>query len=47
MTQPQTPFVEFLNASPRGDEIVPIVGDMLVDEPPPLGGRLKLSDAPG
>ena len=41
------PMAEFLMMSPAADEIVPIFGDMFVDEPLPEDGYLTLSDKPG
>lgn len=47
MTQPQTPFVEYCNTSPAGDEIHSVFGPLFSGEPLPLDGSIALSDAPG
>ena len=41
------PMAEFLMMSPAADKIVPIFGDMFLDEPLPENGFLTLSDRPG
>ena len=41
------PMAEFLMMSPAADEIVPIFGDMFLDEPLPENGYLTLPDKPG
>lgn len=41
------PMAEFLMMSPAADEIVPIFGDIFIEEPLPQAGFLRLSDAPG
>lgn len=41
------PIAEFLIMSPQADRIVPLFGDLFVDEPLPKDGYLDLSDAPG
>lgn len=41
------PMAEFLMMSPGGDMIVPIFGDIFVDEPLPENGYLSLRDKPG
>src|SRR5262245_47459097 len=40
MTQPTTPFVEYCNTSPKGDEITPVFGDMFTGEPLALEGTI-------
>ncbi|MDE2820398.1 MAG: L-rhamnonate dehydratase [Chloroflexota bacterium] len=41
------PMAEFLMMSPAADEIIPIFGDIFIDEPLPQGGYLRLPDKPG
>ena len=41
------PMAEFLMMSPKADEIVPIFGDVFVEEPLPQDGYLILPDKPG
>jgi L-rhamnonate dehydratase len=47
ITQPQAHFCEYINISPDGRQIVPVFGDMFVNEQVPEGGRIALDDAPG
>ena len=47
VTRIDAPFAEFLVMSPDGTELVPMFGPLLVGEPVPEGGRIKLSDRPG
>ena len=42
-----TPFNEFINLSPKGDEIVPVFGKIFTNEPVPVNGEVTLSDKPG
>jgi L-rhamnonate dehydratase len=46
-SQTQPPLCEYVAASPDGRSILPVFGGLMSDEPLPVGGRLKLSDAPG
>jgi L-rhamnonate dehydratase len=41
------PIAEFLVMSPAADRIVPLFGDLFVDEPMPVDGYLDLPDTPG
>lgn len=41
------PMAEFLIMSPAADRIVPIFGELFIDEPLPSGGYLELPDKPG
>ncbi|MBA2647065.1 MAG: L-rhamnonate dehydratase [Pyrinomonadaceae bacterium] len=41
------PIAEFLIMSPGADKIVPLFGDLFVNEPVPKDGYLDLTDAPG
>ena len=42
-----TPFNEFINLSPKGDEIVPVFGKIFTNEPVPVNGEVTLTDKPG
>jgi L-rhamnonate dehydratase len=42
-----SPFSEFLMMSPAADKVTPMFAPLLLDEPVPSGGRMKLGDAPG
>lgn len=42
-----SPFAEFLMMAPQADKVIPMFSPLLLDEPVPHNGRLKLSDAPG
>jgi L-rhamnonate dehydratase len=44
---PNAPYAEFLVMSPGADQIVPLFGDLFVDEPLPKDGYLDLPDKPG
>ena len=44
---PNCPMAEFLVMSPRADRVVPVFGDLFLDEPLPEAGVLELSDRPG
>ena len=45
--QPGTPFVEYVNLSPQGDELVPVHGELFRGEPLPEQGEITLPEAPG
>jgi len=47
ITRHNSPFAEFLMMAPAADRIVPMFTPLLSDEPVPVNGRLRLSDAPG
>ncbi len=47
LTRHHRPFAEFLMMAPAADRVVPMFTPLLLDEPVPVNGRLKLSDAPG
>ena len=49
VTRHNSPFAEFLMMAPAADQVVPMFTPLLLDEPVPVGGRLKASalDAPG
>lgn len=47
ITRHNSPFSEFLMMSPKADAVTPMFAPLLLDEPIPVGGRMKLGDAPG
>jgi L-rhamnonate dehydratase len=47
VTRTNSPFAEFLMMHPTAEEIVPMFSPMLVGEPVPVNGRLKVPDDPG
>ncbi len=47
LTRHHSPFAEFLMMAPQADRVVPMFTPLLLDEPVPVNGRLKVSDAPG
>jgi len=47
ITRHNSPFSEFLMMAPKADAVIPMFSPLLLDEPVPQNGRMKLSDAPG
>lgn len=47
ITRHHSPFAEFLMMAPGADRVVPMFTPLLLDEPVPTNGRLRLGDAPG
>jgi L-rhamnonate dehydratase len=47
VTRPRTPWAEFLMMHPQGTEVVPMFSPVLVDEPVPVGGHLRVPDRAG
>lgn len=47
VTRTNSPFAEFLMMHPTAEEVVPMFSPMLLDEPVPVNGRLKVPDTPG
>lgn len=47
VTRTNSPFAEFLMMHPTAEEIVPMFSPMLVGEPVPVKGRLKVPETPG
>jgi len=41
------PIAEFLVMSPKADQLVPLFGELFLNEPMPQDGYLELTDAPG
>lgn len=44
ISQPNTPFQEYLANSPDGKSVLPVFGDLFVDEPIPTNGYLTAAD---
>lgn len=47
VTRHNSPFAEFLMMSPNADQVVPMFTPLLLDEPVPVNGRMKVPDRPG
>lgn len=47
VTRHNSPFAEFLMMAPDADRIVPMFTPLLLDEPVPVNGRMKVPDSPG
>src|SRR6202789_2396653 len=47
VTRHNSPFAEFLMMAPDADRIVPMFSPLLLHEPIPLNGRMKVPDRPG
>ncbi len=47
VTRHNSPFAEFIMMAPEADKVVPMFTPLLLDEPVPKNGRLKVPDAPG
>ena len=47
VTRHNSPFSEFLMMAPKADRVVPMFTPLLLDEPIPVNGRLKVPDTPG
>jgi L-rhamnonate dehydratase len=47
ITRHHSPFAEFLMMAPAADRVIPMFTPLLLDEPVPVNGRLKLTDRPG
>jgi L-rhamnonate dehydratase len=47
VTRHNSPFAEFLMMAPKADEVVPMFTPLLLDEPVPVNGRMKVPDRPG
>ncbi len=47
ITRHNSPFTEFLMMAPGADEIVPMMHPLLLDEPVPERGRMRLPETPG
>jgi len=47
VTRNNSPLSEFLMMAPKADKVIPMFSPLLLDEPVPVNGRLKVPDAPG
>jgi len=47
MSQPHSPFTEYINTSPAADEILPVFGKLFTNEPLPQNGFIRPADEPG
>jgi L-rhamnonate dehydratase len=47
VTRHNSPFAEFLMMAPAADRVVPMFNPLLLDEPVPVNGRMKVPDRPG
>ena len=47
ITRHNSPFAEFLMMAPKADQVVPMFTPLLLDEPVPVNGRMKLPETPG
>jgi L-rhamnonate dehydratase len=47
ITQHNSPFAEFLMMAPEADCVVPMFSPLLLDEPVPVNGRMKVPDRAG
>jgi L-rhamnonate dehydratase len=47
VTRHNSPFSEFLMMAPAADKVIPMFAPLLLDEPVPANGRIKVPEAPG
>jgi L-rhamnonate dehydratase len=47
VTRHNSPFSEFLMMAPEADRVVPMFTPLLLDEPVPVNGRMKVPETPG
>jgi L-rhamnonate dehydratase len=47
VSRPNSPFTEFLMMHPQATEVIPMMHPLLLDEPVPHDGRLRVPDRPG
>lgn len=47
ITRHNCPFAEFVMLAPDADEVIPMFSPLLLDEPVPQNGRIKVPDTPG
>lgn len=47
VTRHNSPFSEFLMMAPKADKVIPMFSPLLLDEPVPHNGRLKVPNTPG
>jgi L-alanine-DL-glutamate epimerase-like enolase superfamily enzyme len=46
-SQPQIPFSEYVNTSPKGDTVAPVFGTLFDGDDVPVDGHIRLADRPG
>jgi len=46
-SQPQIPFCEYVNTSPKGDTVGPVFGTLFDGDDLPVDGHIRLADRPG
>lgn len=46
-TRHNSPFAEFLMMAPKAGQVVPMFTPLLLDEPVPVNGRMKVPETPG
>jgi len=47
ISQPHSPFVEYINTSPKSDKILPVFGKLFTNEVLPRNGAVRPPDLPG
>ncbi len=47
LTRHNSPFAEFLMMAPKADQVVPMFTPLLLDEPVPVNGRMRVPETPG
>ncbi len=47
VTRANSPFAEFLMMAPQADKVIPMFAPLLLDEPVPVNGRMRVPDRPG
>jgi len=47
ISQPHSPFVEYINTSPKSDQILPVFGKLFTNEILPQNGTIRPPDLPG
>lgn len=47
VTRTNSPFAEFLMMHPSAEQVIPMFAPLLLDEPVPVGGRLRVPETPG
>lgn len=47
VTRHNSPFSEYLMMAPAADKVIPMFAPLLLDEPVPVNGKMKVPDAPG
>lgn len=47
LTRHNSPFAEFLMMAPNADKVIPMFTPLLLDEPVPVNGKMKVPERPG